>query len=132
MIRRELIIGDIVAILLFATLGRAEHQTGLAPADVVGTALPFLISWFALAIPLGALRADAVQSPGRAAAKAATTWACAWPLGLLLRSLILSRGIPLTFALVVFAVNALLLIGWRTLYASWRGRGSRQGSGKGS
>lgn len=114
-----LLLGDAIAILAFATLGRAEHQTGLAPAAIAGTAFPFWVAWFGVGLWLGAFRSEAVREPLAALKKAALTWLLAWPLALQLRVLLTGRSIPFSFAAVVFAVNLLFLGGWRLLYA-WR------------
>lgn len=121
-----LLIGDAVAITAFATLGRAEHQTGLAPLAILATALPFLAAWFGVGLWLGTFRPEAIDHPVAALKKAAFTWLLAWPIALQLRVLLTGRSIPFSFAAVVFSVNLLFLGGWRLLY-SWSNR--RRGPG---
>ncbi|MDI3331044.1 MAG: DUF3054 domain-containing protein [Micrococcus sp.] len=38
---------DAALIILFATLGRRTHESGMDPAGILWTALPFLIAWAA-------------------------------------------------------------------------------------
>lgn len=117
-----LIVGDALAILIFAALGRAEHGMDLAPAAIVATAFPFWIAWYGVGAWLRAFRPDAVRAPLPAVKKAALTWVLAWPVALQLRVLLTSRPVPFPFAATVFVINLLLLCGWRTLYAWAKGR----------
>lgn len=118
--------GDLVALLLFAALGRSSHGMSLNAGEIVSTALPFVAVWYPVGLWLRAFRADAVASPLAAARRAALAWLLAWPLGLQLRALILQRSIPLTFALLVLITNLALLVGWRTAYAFWLSRSPRR------
>lgn len=117
-----LMIGDAVSFLAFAALGRAEHQTGLGVLAIIFTALPFMIAWYPVALWLKAFRERAVASVWTAVRSVLLPWLLAWPLGLQLRALILDRGIPFSFAAVVFATNLALLALWRGAYAYFRQR----------
>lgn len=111
-----LVIGDVLALLLFASLGRGSHHesTGfLAIGPVVGTAAPFIVGWYLVAIPLHALSADLLHRPRAMLLRTGGAWLVAWPVTLLLRAIILRRGIPVSFAIVVLLTNGLLLLGWR-------------------
>lgn len=134
--------GDTAMFLIFAAVGRMSHQeaAGLtALFEVVKTAAPFIAGWFLTAPCIGGYRllplhASENQSPtshgaphahialDRVIRHTALAWVVAWPAGLLLRALFLWRPIPLTFALVTFITNLVLLIGWRTLFAFWLSR----------
>ncbi len=118
-----LIIGDIIAFLLFAAIGRRSHgeAAGLAAGvQVIETAAPFLLGWFLTAPFTRAYRQ--VTGPAVMARRTALAWLIAWPLGLLLRGLYLSRGIPLSFAIVTLLSNGVILCGWRTFFAWLRAR----------
>ena len=115
-----LLIGDAVSFLVFAALGRTSHETGLSPAAVVGTALPFLVVWYPVGVWLRVFRPEAAAGPLIAARRILLPWLLAWPLALQLRALILDRSIPFSFAAVVFATNLVLLAGWRAVYARLR------------
>jgi Protein of unknown function (DUF3054) len=114
--------GDLLAFLLFAALGRHSHEEAGNLAQLVGTAAPFAISWFAVAPWLGAFPKAPRFQPRNLLSRTALAWLCAWPIGLLLRAVLLRRGVPLSFALVVLAANAVFLLGWRGLYAVARMR----------
>ncbi|MFP4436406.1 MAG: DUF3054 domain-containing protein [Chloroflexaceae bacterium] len=116
-----LVIGDIIAFLLFAAIGRRSHgeAAGLAAGlQVIETAAPFLLGWFLTAPFTRAYRQ--VTGPAMMARRTALAWLIAWPLGLLLRGLYLSRGIPPSFAIVTLLSNGVILCGWRVLFA-WLG-----------
>ncbi len=116
-----LALGDAVVFLIFSWLGRNSHHEAADVAalpNVVGTAAPFLIAWFAVAGFRGMYTKGAsTATPGRAVARTALTWCIAGPLGLALRALILRRGIPPSFAIVALLTNLILLLGWRGLAA---------------
>lgn len=118
----QLLIGDIVAILLFATLGRGAHSMELGLAGILNTAFPFLIMWLLVAWLLGGYRPAAYENPGKAAVRAIVLVLVAGPLALLLRSFILSRPIVITFAIISVSTNLILLTLWRTAFAFFRGR----------
>lgn len=127
-----LVLGDILAFLIFAALGRRSHgaAAGLtALFEVIKTAAPFLLGWFAVAPWLKAYRDERslTSNPNepqqrgplvRAMLKRTTlTWLVACPIGLVLRALFLWRGIPVSFAIVTFASTLLILGGWRAAFA---------------
>lgn len=124
-----LLVGDAVSFLVFAAMGRAEHQTGLGILAIVLTAGPFMAAWYPVALWLRAFKEKAVATPWTAVKGILMPWLLAWPLGLQLRALILDRTIPLSFAIVVFVTNLLLLALWRGAYAFFR-RSRGIGTGK--
>jgi hypothetical protein len=99
---------DVVAVIVFAAVGRASHAE---PGDVLGllaTMAPFAVGLVAMwatpvvrARPAG-LRAGVVVLAGTAA------------IGLLLRLAFLDR-LPTSFAVVATISLAVLLLGWRGL-----------------
>lgn len=108
-----------MSFLVFASVGRGSHQeaTGLSAfGSVVGTAAPFLLAWYALAAPLGALDHALARKPRELLLATAKAWIVAWPCALFLRAVLLRRGIPVSFAMVVLASNAVLLLGWRGVF----------------
>jgi hypothetical protein len=111
-----LIVGDAAAFLLFAGLGRDQHHEAGGPFSVVVTAAPFLVAWFAVAWPSGALDRAWSDLGIRSLRKVGLAWLVAWPIALVLRAVLQGRGVPLSFDLVALIVNALLLLGWRGAY----------------
>ncbi len=121
-----LVIGDIVAFLVFAALGRRSHNVAgtYEILEVIKTAAPFLLGWFAVSPFSRAYRIGPVTAGDTASfsvtgmlRQTAIAWLIAWPVGLLLRALLLQRGIPLSFAIVTLLVNTVILCGWRTAFA---------------
>src|SRR5258706_14648093 len=61
-----LIVGDTLAFLLFAAIGRKSHgeAAGLGVlGEIAWTALPFAIGWFVVAPFLGAFRREGAERP---------------------------------------------------------------------
>jgi hypothetical protein len=123
-----LVAGDALAFMVFAALGRASHSeaAGLsAILQVVETAAPFAIGWYAVAPFVGVYRAELAQQPRRLLERTALAWLLAWPIGLLLRALIRQTTIPLSFAIVTLIANLLILLGWRGVFAWLSGKGKK-------
>ena len=92
----KLVAGDAFAILLFAAVGRSNHGESLDQvSDVLATAAPFLIGWFATAPFTGAFGDAAIGTkPGEAAVTAAKGWIVGVPAGLLARAVAKGRRLP--------------------------------------
>ncbi len=99
---------DVIAVVVFAAIGRISHDESDGLWGLLGTAAPFLVGLAAsLATPLVrahpvGLRAGAVALGGTAV------------LGLLVRAAFTGR-LPLSFAVVTIVSLAVLLLGWRAL-----------------
>jgi len=112
--------GDLVCFLLFAAAGRASHEESVLGSSLLGplqTAAPFLVAWAMVAPLVGAYNARHTARPRGAILRALLAWAVADPLGVLLRSLILQRPVQISFILVAFLSNSVILTAWRWLYA---------------
>lgn len=101
---------DVVAVVVFAAIGRASHSEPASIAGIVLTAAPFLVglgaAWACPVVrvaPTG-FRAGAVVLLGTAV------------LGFLIRYGFTGR-LPLSFVLVATTALAVLLLGWRALSA---------------
>jgi hypothetical protein len=112
-----LAVGDALALLAFAALGRASHHLrGDNPLlGVLMTAAPFLVAWGVVAPLTMAFGrgARALATLPRWLVHTAVTWAIAGPLGLALRSLWLKRPIAPTFAAVTMATVLVIMGAWR-------------------
>ena len=108
--------GDLVALLLFATLGELRHA-GTVAATLV-TAVEFGIGWAVVAVALGAYGARALGSPSRAAGLAAVSWALGAVLGAAIRAAVepLASFAPV-FVLVTAGIGAVIFGVWRALAA---------------
>ena len=116
-----LVVGDIIAFLLFARAGHAQHQETTALGSIVATAAPFVVAWLVCAPWLGAfgrLGSAATTRPRPLLTRTALAWIVAWPLALLLRAFWMREGVPLAFDVVALVANAVLLLGWRGV-AAW-------------
>ncbi|GLV57563.1 hypothetical protein KDH_43990 [Dictyobacter sp. S3.2.2.5] len=119
-----LIFGDALVFLIFSVIGRQSHgeDTGLAAVlRVVWTALPFAISWFAIAPFMGAFRRELMTEPRQMARKTAFAWLAAWPIGVILH-FVFEQHLPtvvsaITFGLVTLISNTVLLFIWRIPFA---------------
>ncbi|MEQ3554885.1 DUF3054 domain-containing protein [Pseudonocardia nematodicida] len=101
---------DVIAVVVFAAIGRMNHAEPGGIAGLLGTALPFAV---------GACAAWAtpwVRSQPVSLWAGAIVLACTAGIGFLLRFAFLGR-LPLSFAVVAVIALAVLLLGWRGLSA---------------
>ena len=104
---------DVVAIIVFAILGRRSHAEAGTLLGVLGTAWPFLagaLIGHVICWSVGALRGDhAGGRPG------VVVWASTLVLGMLLR-LASGSTAAWSFVLVAGIVLAVFLLGWRGIF----------------
>jgi hypothetical protein len=122
------VVGDLIAFVVFAALGRETHNeaAGLgAIGQTLWTALPFALGWFLVAPWLGAFRRAGSERPIQMLQRTEVAWLAAWPVALLLRwAFTPDHHIPpLAFAIVALLANAVILGGWRTAFAALTNRG---------
>jgi DUF3054 family protein len=104
------IVADVVAVVVFAAIGRMSHAQPDDLVGLLGTAAPFLVGVVAMwATPI--VRAHPVG-----AWAALTVWAGTVVIGLLLRAGFTER-LPMSFAVVTTISLAVLMLGWRALSA---------------
>lgn len=116
--RAVLVVGDVVAFIVFAWIGRRSHAESVGLdglVETVETAAPFIAGWFLVSPLLGAFRAE--MAPGVMARRTALAWLPALPVALVLRALALGRASPAIFAVITGVTNLVLLVGWRTAFA---------------
>ena len=110
--------GDALAFVAFAALGRRSHGEANAVAEVLWTAFPFALAWFLVAPWLSAYRRAQTDGPRRMLARTELAWLASYPLALLLRwALSADHQVPVSFAAVILVANAVLLGGWRGVFA---------------
>ncbi|NJM06117.1 DUF3054 domain-containing protein [Candidatus Gracilibacteria bacterium] len=122
-----LIVGDALAFIVFAAIGRRSHgeAAGLAAvSEVLLTAAPFMVAWFLVAPWLRAYDATVTASPRAMVLRTLLAWLVALPLGLGLRALIIGRFSPPSFAIVTFLAVCAILGGWRSAFAWLDRRGT--------
>ncbi len=117
----SLIAGDTLVFLVFAVIGERSHDinaSGLLEylGHTIVTALPFAIGWF-VAAPFFKLFTRAVATnPKQAVIRTSLAWICGLPIALIIRYLI-ERRLPLSFAIVAFLSNLIILLVWRWPFA---------------
>ncbi len=99
---------DVLAVLVFATVGRSSHAEGVDALGVLTTAVPFL-----LGLVVGWLGGRAWRGPLRLPV-GVTVWLGTVVVGLGVRAAFTHR-LPWTFALVAATSLAVLLLGWRAV-----------------
>ncbi|MCU1663367.1 MAG: rane protein [Pseudonocardia sp.] len=99
---------DVIAVVVFAAIGRISHAESGSLLGLLGTAAPFLVG-LAAAWATPVVRA---QPPGLRAG--AVVLAGTAVLGLAVRVAFTGR-LPLSFAVVTVVTLAVLLLGWRAL-----------------
>ncbi|MGH3914391.1 MAG: DUF3054 domain-containing protein [Pseudonocardiaceae bacterium] len=97
---------DVLAVLIFAAVGRSSHAEGVGAFGVLTTATPFLLGLFIGWLVIRVWRASLRLPTG------AVVWASVVIIGLGVRAAFTHR-LPPTFALIAAASLALLLLGWR-------------------
>lgn len=120
-----LLAADVLAVLLFAAVGRRSHAEGLTAAGVLGTAWPFLTG-----VAVGWLLTRAWKRPTAVTPVGVGAWLAALLVGMLLRR-VTGEGTAWPFVVVATVVLAALLLGWRFVVhlvrrrAQVRARGDR-------
>ncbi len=113
--------GDVLALVLFAFVGKTDHNT-INSGDPVGgvllTAGYFIAPWLVAGALLGAFVDLGEQGrPYNLFTRALNTWLVAAPLGVVLRALAIGEEmIPLPFVLAAMAFGGLFLLVWRLLF----------------
>lgn len=110
--RRRIVVAavlDVVAIGLFATLGRSSHDAGVTLGGVASTMWPFLVG-----AAVGWLAASAWLRPTRIVPTAVVVWVATVAVGMVLRALS-GQGTAASFVVVASVFLAATLVGWRVL-----------------
>lgn len=122
--RRQLwLVVDLVALVVFATIGRRSHAEGITVAGVLSTAWPF-----AVGAVVGWLVVRAWRRPVAVWPSGVGAWLGALCVGMLLRRVV-GEGTPLDFVAVAAVFLAVFLLGWRLVLGLVRGRSSAARSG---
>mmetsp|Transcript_12191 Transcript_12191/g.22852 ORF Transcript_12191/g.22852 Transcript_12191/m.22852 type:complete len:253 (+) Transcript_12191:138-896(+) len=121
---------DFAALVLFAGIGKANHDTtGGSTIDLqstLSTAAPFLFSWYATSPFTGIYKKDDHENESsttshsilEAGKIAAQGWIVAIPLGCVLRGVVKGYVPPVPFVIVTMIATLIILGGARMLYAA--------------
>lgn len=117
---------DLLSLLVFAAVGKASHAANgeLDPLAVLGTAAPFVVSWF-LTSPLSGVydpRANRRRRPSdniivSELQTAAKGWILSVPLGIVFRGVIKGYVPPVPFIIVTLIATLVILGGARVLFS---------------
>ncbi|XP_002988031.2 uncharacterized protein LOC9656762 [Selaginella moellendorffii] len=112
--------GDLLALLAFASIGRANHGSSPLSWDIFRTADPFIAGWLLGAYFLGGFGPEGQGLYGLRGAtfSAIKSWGVSIPLGLVIRTLITGHTPPQTFILISMGSTFVLLVSWRTLFTA--------------
>ena len=105
---------DIVAVIVFCTIGRRSHAEGLTVAGIAQTAWPFLAG-----TGVGWLLIGGWRRPFTVIPTGVVVWVCTVVVGMLLRK-VTSAGVSTSFVVVASLSTAALLLGWRGAAALFR------------
>ena len=115
------VVGDALAILLFATIGRANHHETTGIGGVWHTAWPFL-----LGAALGLAATTYARVSPTALRAGVRVWVWTLVIGMVVRAAT-GAGTAIAVVIVAALVLAAFLVGWRAVLAwrSWRSWRSR-------
>lgn len=102
---------DLVAVLIFCALGRRSHDEGVDLSGVAETAWPFLSGTV-----LGWLLSRAWRRPTALVPTGVLVWISTVLVGMVLRAAT-SAGVAWSFIGVASTATAVLLLGWRAVFA---------------
>ena len=118
---------DLLSILIFASVGKASHAANgeLDPLSILGTAAPFVISWFLTSPLSGVYDPRAKNCPSSSdqnvvVSELQTTakgWILSVPLGIVLRGVIKGYVPPIPFIIVTLIATLVILTGSRVLFS---------------
>ncbi|MCB9420092.1 MAG: DUF3054 family protein [Ardenticatenaceae bacterium] len=114
-----MIIGDLLALILFVLVGQADHGTvnqGNPFGGILQASWEFALLWLLAGWLLDAFPRFEDWAARILLIRALVTWLVAAPLSLLLRSLVLARlNIPTLFLAATLGFGILFLWAWRLL-----------------
>uniref|UniRef100_A0A803NYI6 Transmembrane protein n=1 Tax=Cannabis sativa TaxID=3483 RepID=A0A803NYI6_CANSA len=112
--------GDVLALIVFAAIGRFSHGFSVFDAETLRTADPFIAGWFLSAYFLGGYGEDGRGMNGLSKGVTATvkSWAVGIPLGIAIRAVTSGHFPAYPFILVTMGSTAVLLTGWRAILYS--------------
>lgn len=119
-----LVVGDVVVLLAFLTLGTLRHTTvaflTANPTYILGVWAPFLIGWGVVSPIVGAYAAGAAETAKSSVPLVVRSWIPAAAVGLALRAFVFRGGAAPAFIIVMVISGIVSLGGWRALYFKLR------------
>jgi peptidoglycan/LPS O-acetylase OafA/YrhL len=100
---------DVLCVLIFVVIGRANHTTGESLAGIASTSWPFLCG-----LAAGWAASRAWRRPLTLRPAGLVVWLCTVTLGMILR-VVSGQGTAVGFIVVALAFLGLVLLGWRVI-----------------
>lgn len=112
------ILADVVALFVFAAIGRQSHSESGQIMAVLSTGMPFVVSWLVVSALTGLYHPQSF--------KRWIIWTLAWAplsnlIALALRSIWLGKPVLLTFAIVSMGMTTLFLVLVRVFFSLRKG-----------
>lgn len=112
---------DVVAVVVFVLIGRANHHDGFALLGVLQTLWPFLVGaaagWSIAYVYSHVGSSEWFGSdfrPARVVPAGLVIWVCTVAIGMVLRYL-LHQGVAVSFIIVATIALGLFMLGWRAI-----------------
>ncbi|XP_054797728.1 uncharacterized protein LOC129302875 [Prosopis cineraria] len=121
--------GDVMALILFAAIGRLSHGLSTFDVETLKTADPFIAGWFLSAYFLGGYGEDGRGMNGlsKGVIASAKSWALGIPIGIVIRAATTGHFPNYGFILVSMGSTAVLLTTFRALlYAIFPAKNSKR------
>jgi Protein of unknown function (DUF3054) len=100
---------DVLCVLIFVVIGRANHTQGESLAGIASTSWPFLCG-----LAAGWAASRAWRRPLTLRPAGLVVWLCTVTLGMILR-VVSGQGTAVGFIIVALAFLGLVLLGWRAV-----------------
>ena len=113
-------LGEICVITLFVILGKYEHGVSIRQS-FTRTALPFLISWFAISPWLGSYKMTTVYGLKQTIWRIPLIWISCGLIAIIARAVLTDSPLVINFIVVSIAVQGLGIIVWRVLLIGFLG-----------
>jgi hypothetical protein len=115
-----LLVGDVIALMLFVLVGQGNHNTvdaGNAVLGVAKTAAPFIIAFGIVGWILDAYRFDARERSWAFLARSLNAWLVAIPFALVARAFLINEtAIPTMFVITATGFGGLFVLAMRGLF----------------
>lgn len=111
------LLGDLLCIALFATLGAMQHpEGGSLIVRIPEVAAPFVVGWLLVGAAVGTFRTDAFSDTRTAVVRAVVAWLGADLFAQAVRATsVVPGGADPAFFVVALLFGGVLLAGWRAL-----------------
>ena len=114
-------LGDVSSFILFAIIGRSQHNENEGILDILVTAFPFLITWLIISPFLGTYSRQATSAISAIPLAVIPSVLISTIGGMCIRSLIKGYFPPIIFGVITLVTTSVLIMSWRALYVKLNG-----------